>query len=152
MYGKRFYGKDNPNYKTGKNHCKCGKIINYGYKQCSDCYQSNKYGKNNPNWQGGITLIGRRIRNLKVYREWYRACLERDNHTCQNCGNTENLEVHHKIPVGKIIKEFNIKNSKEAKACPVLWMLELGITYCSDCHCLIDKARYYIKQRRVSVL
>lgn len=27
--------------------------------------------------------------------------LERDNHLCQNCGNTEKLEVHHVIPVNE---------------------------------------------------
>jgi len=141
------FGKDNSNYKTGKNHCKCGKLINYGYKQCSDCYQSNKYGSNNPNLLGGITQIGRRIRNLKVYREWYGACLERDEHTCQNCGARKDLEVLHKIPIGEIIKENYIKNSKEALTCPEFWMLALGITYCSDCHCLVDKARHYIARR-----
>ena len=147
MYGKRFYGKDNPNYKTGKNHCKCGKIINYGYTQCADCYQNNKYGPNNPNWKDGVTQIGRRIRNLKVYKEWHYACLERDNYTCQRCGSDKNLEVHHKIPVGLIIKENNIKNSKEALDYPEFWMLEAGVTYCSDCHCLVDRARYFISVR-----
>lgn len=146
------FGKYNPNYKTGKNHCKCGKIINYGYKQCSNCYQSNLYGSNNPNWRGGIAQIGKRIRSLKVYKEWYNACLERDNHTCTKCGSKENLEVHHKLSIKKIIKENNIKNSKEALEYPEFWMLELGITYCYDCHCLVDKARYYISQRRVAPL
>jgi len=84
---------------------------------------------------------------LKVYREWYKACLERDAYTCQNCGTKDGLEVHHKIPVGEIIKEHNIKDSKMALACPVFWMLEIGITYCSDCHFIVDNARYYIKER-----
>jgi hypothetical protein len=147
MYGKRFFGEDNPNYKTGKNHCACGKVINYGYTQCADCYQSNKYGPNNPNWKDGVTLIGRRIRNLKVYKYWYQACLERDNYTCQRCGSKEHLEVHHIIPVRKIIKDNNIKNSKEALNVPELWMLELGITYCFTCHCIVDQARWFLNKR-----
>lgn len=146
MYGKRFYGEDNPNYKGRvKPNCNiCGKkLTRHDAIICQECYQANKYGSNNPNWKDGITLIGRRIRNLKVYKEWYGACLERDDYTCQRCGSKENLEVHHVIPVGKIIKDNSIKNSKMALDIPELWMLELGITYCVDCHCLFDKARYF---------
>ena len=156
MYGKRFYGEANPNYKDGRTnkiyYCKCGKEIGsmtalYGKGKCQDCYQNNKYGSNNPNWKDGLSQIGKRIRSLKVYKEWHEACLERDNYTCQNCGSKENPEVHHKLSISWIIKENDIKNSRMALDYPEFWMLELGITYCFDCHCLFDKARHFIIKR-----
>jgi 5-methylcytosine-specific restriction endonuclease McrA len=142
-----YFGDLNPNYKNGKPKCACGKELHYGHTKCIDCYTDNFYGSGNPNWKDGVTLIGRRIRNLKVYKEWYKACLERDNYTCQRCGSKENLEVHHKISVRKIIKDNNIKDSKMALDVPELWMLEIGITYCFNCHCFVDRARWFLSRR-----
>lgn len=38
-------------------------------------------------------------RGSKNYIEWRNHVLKRDNYTCQECGATEKLEVHHKKPV-----------------------------------------------------
>lgn len=31
----------------------------------------------------------------------YTACFERDDYTCQDCGTTNNLEVHHILPISQ---------------------------------------------------
>lgn len=53
--------------------------------------------------------------NWKLQRT---ACLQRDNYTCQQCGNIENIEVHHWEPY-----RFCYDNS-----------LENLITFCELCH------------------
>jgi 5-methylcytosine-specific restriction endonuclease McrA len=142
MYDKHFYGEDNPNYKGGKPLCRCGKVLLWRFNQCKDCYLNNISGENNPNWKNGISKIANRIRSLKLYKDWQHACFERDNYICQNCRTNKNLEVHHIISLKEIIKDYKINSSIQAMDVAVLWMLENGITYCTDCHCIFDKARY----------
>ena len=52
------------------------------------------------------------------------SCLQRDNYTCQQCGSTERLEVHHWEPY-----RFSFDNS-----------LENLVTLCADCHDAIHAA------------
>lgn len=156
MYGIKLFGAENPNYKDGRTNKEykcidCNTEISifsgvYGDGRCAPCRMLVRDidGENNPNWKNGITKIATRIRSLKIYKYWKLACLERDNHTCQDCEEKETLEVHHKVSILEIIKKYNIKNSKQAKSEPEFWMLENGITYCLKCHCLHDKARYFI--------
>lgn len=57
--------------------------------------EANK-GKKNPQWKGGVTSNNRRIKNSKEYKLWRKACLERDNFTCQKTGQLGGkLNVHH---------------------------------------------------------
>ena len=157
-------GELNPNYKDGRTNkkyfCKdCGDSISntsaiYGEGRCGPCRYLNRniYGKNNPNWKNGISKLGTRIRSLKVYKYWYQACLERDKHTCQNCGEIKTLEVHHKVSISEMIKKYEIKDSKQAKDEPEFWMLENGITYCLDCHCRFDKARWFLLKKKQEIV
>ncbi|MFW6030095.1 MAG: HNH endonuclease, partial [Halanaerobiales bacterium] len=46
------------------------------------------------------------------------SCLQRDNYTCQQCGNKRNLEVHHWVPY-----RFSYNN----RLCNL-------VTLCRDCH------------------
>lgn len=55
-------------------------------------------------------------------------CLERDGYVCQQCGNTNNLEVHHWEPY-----RFSFNNN-----------LDNLITLCWDCH--KDVHRFYINE------
>ena len=68
---------------------------------------------------------GSRDRDTKEYKEWRTKVFERDNYTCQDCGNRGvNLQAHHILEWAKYPKErFNIDN---------------GVTLCVDCH----KARH----------
>lgn len=51
-----------------------------------------------------VTLSGYdsyRSRVSGEYKRWREAVIERNGASCQNCGNTENIEVHHIVPFSK---------------------------------------------------
>ena len=72
--------------------------------------------------------------NATKYRRWRKAVLGRDDHTCQHCGATDGLHVHHKRTWAESpTTRYKVKN---------------GITWCFYCH---DKAHdglvsYYEQQ------
>lgn len=54
------------------------------------------YGKNNPSWKGGVTSTNDKIRKSLEMLLFKKACMERDNFTCQKTGQKGGrLEVHH---------------------------------------------------------
>ena len=67
-----------------------------------------RYGKDSANWKGGTSPINSLVRREKrLYTEWIYPILKKDNFTCQTCGNTKNLEVHHNNEqMSEIIKKF----------------------------------------------
>jgi 5-methylcytosine-specific restriction endonuclease McrA len=75
-------------------------------------------------WKGGITPEHVKIReDLKI---WSKLILQRDNYTCQNCGQIGGrLEAHH-------IKEFS-------KYPQLRKVLSNGITLCKNCHKKLHK-------------
>ncbi len=58
-------------------------------------------------------------------------CYVRDNHICQDCGNAENLEIHHKLPISQGGKN-HIDNLK---------------TVCVDCHKINYRNVHYPKDK-----
>lgn len=98
------------------------------------------YGVHRPkelsgNWKGGITLLGTQIRNSEQYREWRISIYERDNFTCQKCGQISGkLNAHHKKYFYKILEDNNIDSLEKAQESHELWDVSNGITYCEDCH------------------
>lgn len=83
-------------------------------------------GPDSPVWKGGRLARPSYRRQLELNRdwlarnEWRKAVLERDNYTCQLCGNKERLETHHIVPI-LIVPEriFDLSN---------------GQTLCYECH------------------
>lgn len=90
-------------------------------------------------FKGFRTKLRERIRVSRKYLEWRSAIFKRDNYHCQNCGKNGRLEAHHIIPYSKIIKEFKIKTIEQAIKCKELWDIGNGITYCKECHILLDE-------------
>ena len=79
-----------------------------------------RQGSKNANWRGGLTELVRGIRRSPEFYLWRKAVLERDNHTCQDCRATENLNAHHIISIIDYPEGiFEISN---------------GLTLCEDCH------------------
>lgn len=73
-----------------------------------------------------------RIRNTKKYKEWRKKILERDNRTCQMCGGTENIKVHHKI---------RFRDCFEAES--ILYDTENGVCLCGNCHEYVHEGGNY---------
>jgi hypothetical protein len=91
-------------------------------KYCSQrCLAKSKTGNVSKNWKGGITSENLRIRNSEEMKNWRTQVLERDNYTCQKCGQVGGvLNIHHIIPFSadKTLR-FEVSN---------------GITLCFNCH------------------
>lgn len=113
-------------------------------------------GKNNPRYIDGRTPLFLSIRKLKESKEWSRKVFERDNWTCQDCGQySGKLEAHHKKPFSQILEEF-LQDSNEFEFEPIkdkelllrlavkykpFWNVDNGETLCEKCHELIPKKR-----------
>jgi len=94
-----------------------------------------RYGKDSSSWKGGKAKLGIRIRKLTDYSNWRKTVFERDDYTCQLCGQKGGwLEVHHKKPFREILKENDIKTIESAVKCILIWDIDNGITYCKECH------------------
>ena len=79
-----------------------------------------RQGSKNANWKGGLTELIKGIRRSPEFYQWRKAILERDNHTCQDCGSTEKVDTHHlKSLIDHPELVFDINN---------------GLTLCEECH------------------
>lgn len=87
------------------------------------------------NWKGGRTILRKQVQQTLLYRNWRKSVFERDNYTCQKCGDTKcYLNADHIKSYSLIIKENNIKTVEEAKKCAELWDVLNGRTLCVPCH------------------
>lgn len=94
-------------------------------------------GPNNPGWKGGISDWRSRMWRSSVYKNWRAAVFDRDDYTCQMCGDDVggNLQAHHILPV------------KDHKNDLLLFDVCNGITLCKKCHESIYGKEYeYVKQ------
>jgi len=83
---------------------------------------SGRYvGEKASNWKGGVTKKNIILRYRIEQRCWVKSVLERDNFTCQKCGQRGgNLEVHH---------IFNFADYPELRLA-----IDNGVTLCKKCH------------------
>ena len=79
-------------------------------------------GENSPNWKGGITPGRQKCEGSKEYKRWRQEVYDRDNYTCQRCGDDKggNLNAHHLFGFTPF-PDFRLS----------VWN---GITLCKDCH------------------
>lgn len=109
-----------------------------------DRFKDKISGKNNGAWKGGITIIKNKIRGLPEYNEWRIKVYNRDNYTCQECGdrgqkgNKVILNCDHINPLSQIVEYNNITSVDEALSCKELWDIDNGRTLCYDCHLKTD--------------
>jgi hypothetical protein len=55
-----------------------------------------RWGKDSANWKGGTSSINNLVRaNKRLYEKWIYPILCEQKFSCQKCGSSKNLEVHH---------------------------------------------------------
>jgi len=140
-------GKEHPNYKEKvvKKCENCGKKFKVPpYRKESAKYCSRKClyeahegnpstlqhplpsGEDHPNYKHGKFARGGEKYYGTNWKDQKGKALERDNFTCQICGAMENLQIHHKNPIG------NFDEPEEAN------FLDNLITLCTSCHSAIE--------------
>lgn len=76
-----------------------------------------QYGPNNPFWRGGVSPKNKLIRNGKRMRDWRISVFERDNYTCQICGQKGGLlHAHHIVEFHKNRENYDISNGMTVHA------------------------------------
>lgn len=96
----------------------CNNIIMRKSKYCRGCAQKGFRG---PQWKGGITPERKILRESRRYKYWRKAIFERDNYSCQECGQK-----------GGILQADHIKSF--AFYPELRFSLENGRTLCVNCH------------------
>ena len=83
-------------------------------------------GEDHWNWKGGVSKEAHKLRSCQELKIWRRAVYERDNYTCQECGDRTSkgnkviLNAHHIKPFMEYPElRFDVSN---------------GITLCEECH------------------
>ena len=84
-------------------------------------FPDGRFGELSGNWKGGVTPENHRIRTSEEYKQWAKAVKERDNYTCQDCGQRGGIlhSDHRKSFAYFPDLRFNLDN---------------GRTLCIDCH------------------
>lgn len=80
----------------------------------------------NGNWRGGISSENSLLRTSVQFKLWRKKCMERDNFTCQNCGQYGGeLNIHH---------IYNFADYPELR-----FAIDNGIALCKKCHMKFHK-------------
>ena len=105
-----------------------------------------KFGKESPNWKGGTSSINNLVRaNKRLYEHWIYPILNEQNFSCQECGFTKKLEIHHNNEtMSEILQKFTDKENeytfdqkKDIMNCVIDYHIDnkvSGITLCKKCH------------------
>lgn len=101
-------------------------------------------------WKGGLTSLTKKIRRLKLYKDWQTETKKKGNICCQ-CGSDKKLEIDHIYPFYKIIKENKIKTVKDAIGCMALWNPKNGRLLCHSCHIKTDSYGF-VKVKNMAII
>lgn len=100
-------------------------------------------GEKHPNWKGDTPLKTLIRRSIEM-RDWRESVFERDNYTCQECGERGgDLNADHITEFSILVEKNNITSVEEALNCDELWSIENGQTLCENCH--QEKTRAFMK-------
>lgn len=103
---------------------------------------NSRKGKHVKNYDGTRSGLSRKVRNMCESTAWRQAIFERDNFTCQICGQVGGrLEADHQNPFCHIFAEFlekarpTVYNVTDlASRFMPFWDIGNGVTLCYNCH------------------
>lgn len=116
--------------------CDCGNVtekrnwnVTSGKTESCGCLRSenmkkiavNPTGEEHWHWKGGISGERHLDMSRRIYKDWRTAVFERDNFTCQKCGQ-----------VGYEIQAHHIYNYADYPA--LRFDVNNGVTFCEKCH------------------
>lgn len=105
-------------------HLKSNKIVSCG------CWKREKAtGENSWNWKGGVNSETHKARYTPEGKQWQMCVLKRDNYSCQCCGRSTNLNIHH---------IYNFVNNAELR-----YNIDNGIVLCEDCHSMVKRGAFH---------
>ena len=132
-------GENNPSWQGGNIKCNCdycGKEIEklpshiknnkhtFCSQECKNKWRSKfERGENHPHYNPNITQEEReQERSYSEYKDWRKEVYERDNYTCQCCGDNKghNLNAHH---------IYGYTEHKDLRT-----DVDNAVTLCEDCH------------------
>lgn len=83
--------------------------------------------------------LRQQIRDMSKTKTWRNSVFERDDYTCQACGQKGGkIQADHVVPFSEILKQNNIVTIKAARQCVELWDTLNGRTLCVKCHKVTD--------------
>jgi len=127
--------------RTGTNSPRFGvKLTKETRSKIASALKGRFRGKENPQWKGGSAYERAQWHSRHEYKEWRYSVYERDNYTCQLCGQESvgNIQAHHIHPWSTHPElRFEVSN---------------GITLCKPCHLSIKGIEAQHADRFVSIL
>lgn len=108
-------------------------------------------GSNHYNWKGGVTTLNMVIRSSIKMRQWRCDVYQRDDYTCQWCGQRGGkLNADHIKSFSDIMREYKIKSLEDAESCEELWNINNGRTLCVKCHWKTDNYGGNSKRKNIN--
>ena len=97
------------------------------------CHNFGKRGAETANWKGGLVTEYEQARNCYEAKEWRISVFDRDDYTCQVCGDNigNNLNAHH-------MKSF-------IKYPEIRYDITNGITVCKKCHIILHSKKRFMQ-------
>ena len=131
-------------YLTENSCFDCGNKISRRAIRCRICNLKTRRGKNHNFWKGGVSDLYQVVQN-QLWPEWKIKVLSRDGFMCQECGEHQHIEVHHRRPFVQIREEvlnrnpsLSLSDASEMRILAGLIVkehrIEDGITLCYLCH------------------
>lgn len=109
-------------YRQGRPSCSPNTAFQKGHTIYSIVdTRKKRMGEENNMWNGGVTPINEKVRRSFEYKKWRKHVLNRDDFTCQACGQRGGkLHVDHELPFA-IFKDLRLE-------------ILNGRTLCVPCH------------------
>ncbi len=148
---KRKIGDANRRHLSPSECPSCGREKDRRGTLCKMCELKSRGGEKHPWWNGGVSSLNQMVAH-RLWTEWKYPILCRDRFVCQECGEHENLEVHHLRLFAEIRDEVikanpNISLDTYDDKLQLVDLIvkehrmEDGITLCYSCH----KAKHFEK-------